>query len=200
MKLSLSILFVVLTTAFSPLQAQSETAPVDSLCDHLFQSSNRYVESEITYRVVKWSVLSTYFDDIKALDAEKSNQIASSAKKITTLEDESKEQQAAYNELNDKYEHAIKVNDAMQIFSILIPKTQYNMIMWTLVLILIGGIIILYLMFSRGHQAINHAKEELEEKSEEFEAYRKRTLKREQEVASGYLRDIKKLKERLGGA
>jgi len=198
MKSFLSIFVVALVTILSPLQAQTESAAVDSLCDNLFEASNRYVESDITYRVVKWSVLSAYFDNIKALDAEKSDQIAASAETIKSLEQAKRSQQAAYAELNAKYDQAIKVNDAMEIFSILIPKVQYNLIMWSLVCILIGGIVIIYLMFNRGHQATQHAKKELEEKIEEFEAYRKRTLKREQEVASGYLRDIKKLKDQLG--
>ena len=86
----------------------------------------------------------------------------------------------------------------MEFFTLLIPKAQYNLMMWSLVCVLVVGIIILYLMFNRGHQSTRLANKELQEKIDEFESYRKRTLKREQEVATGYLRDIKKLKEQLG--
>lgn len=200
MKSFLSILFFVLLSFASPLSAQSVEAPIDSLSDKLFKSSNRYAESGIVYRVVKWETLSAYFKDIKSLDANKSQQILDSVDKIEALEAEQSEQLKAYEELNAKYDHAVKVNDAMEIFSLLIPKKQYNLIMWSLVIVLIGIAVILYLMFMRGKQATRLAKKELNEKIEEFEGYRKRTLKREQEVASGYLRDIKKLKEQLGKA
>ncbi|MDA3854252.1 MAG: hypothetical protein PF444_08445 [Bacteroidales bacterium] len=198
MKSLFSIIFIALLAISNPIKAQSQLSPVDSLGEHLYKSSNRYTESGTTYRVVKWEVLKAYFKDIKGLDTEKSAQIEASAKQVQGLELEKKTQQASYEKLNAKYERAVKVNDAMEIFSLLIPKAQYNLIMWSLVGILIGSIIIVYLMFNRGRQAARLAKKELGEKMEEFDSYRKRTLKREQEVATGYLRDIKKLKEQLG--
>lgn len=198
MKSLFPFFFVALLLMSKPAHAQSELSPVDSLSEKLYNSSNRYTESGVTYRVVKWSVLNAYFKEVKALDTEKSNQIDASANMIKVLEKEKKMQQIAYDDLNAKYDHAVKVNDAMEIFTLLIPKAQYNLIMWSLVCILIGGIVFFYLMYIRGHQATRHAKKELEEKMDEFESYRKRTLKREQEVASGYLSDIKKLKEQLG--
>lgn len=198
MKFTFFTFIIALLAISSSVQAQSNSASVDSLNDHLFQSSNRYVESGITYRVMKWTVLSAYFDDIKALDEEKSEQIQASAAAIEALENEKKAQHEAYDKLNAKYDRAIKENDAMAFFSLLIPKNQYNLMMWTLVGLLIGGIVVLYLMFSRGYQTTRLVKRELGDKNEEFDSYRKRTLKREQEVASGYLREIKKLKEQLG--
>ena len=189
------IAFLLINTA---LTAQTELSSVDSLSQKLFRTSNRYNEAGIIYRVVKMEVLNAYFKDIKVIDQDQINQIAASAAKITSLEADIVNQQGAYDKLNAKYEHSVKVNDAMEIFSLLIPKKQYNLIMWSLVCVLVGGIIIFYLLFNRGHQATRLAKKELEEKIDEFDSYRKRTLKREQEVASGYLRDIKKLKEQLG--
>lgn len=199
MKSIFFILIITLAALSTPLQAQSELAPVDSLNQSLFKKSNKYVESGTVYRVVKWNVLSAYFEDVKALDDEKSSQIVSSAQDIEALEAKQKSRLLAYDELNAKYEYAVKVNDAMEFFSLLIPKARYNIIMWSLVCLLIVGILVLYLMYNRVQQITRHAKKELDEKLEEFEAYRKRALKREQEVASGYLRDIKKLKEKLGG-
>lgn len=198
MKSLLSLLFVAFLYIAPPLFAQSNETPIDSLSDQLFKSSNRYTEGGIVYRVVKWETLSQYFKNVKELDSRKSDEIVNSEATIATLKEEQKSQLAAYAELNAKYNHAVKVNDAMEIFSLLIPKKKYNMIMWSLIAILIGLAVILYLMYIRGLQTTRLAKKELEEKTEEFENYRKRTLKREQEVASGYLRDIKKLKEQLG--
>ena len=192
-----ALLFTFLLLATStPLQAES--TPVDSLNKKLYSKSNKYTEHGTVYRVVKWETLKAYFGDVKALDTEKSKQITTFAQEIQGLEKEKENELKAYGELNDKYDHAVKVNDAMEFFTLLIPKAQYNLMMWSIVCILIVGIVILYLMFNRGHQSTRSAKKELQEKIEEFESYRKRTLKREQEVASGYLRDIKKLKEQIG--
>lgn len=171
---------------------------IDSLNTSLYRSSNRYVESGITYRVLKWETLQRYFDDIKALDEDKTTQISEAQEKITFLKDKNEAQANSHEELKEKYDYAVRANDAMEFFTLLIPKKQYNLIMWSLVLGLIAFVIILLVMYKRSHQVTRNAQKERDESREEYEAYRQRTLRREQEVANGYLREINKLKSQLG--
>lgn len=198
MKSFFSVFILLFSFALAPLAAQSESSTVDSLNNNLFDMSNRYTENGTIYRVVKWDVLSAYFAEIKVEDKFKADKIAESQLKIDQLSEASKLQHASYDELQAKYDTAIKENDSMSFFSLLIPKAQYNLIMWGLVLVLVVCLVILFMMYGRSASVTRLAKNELAEKVEEFESYRKRTLKREQEVASGYLRDIKKLKDQLG--
>ena len=193
------LLRIVILLSFTSLAvgAQTSNNSVDSLSDELYNSSNRYTESGITYRVIKMENLNTYFSEIKTINKEKTEEIKASAKTIKQLEEKNKAQAKDYKELNDKYDYAIRANDAMDFFSILIPKKRYNVIMWGLVFILLALGAGLFLMFKRSHQVTRHAQKELEELKDEFEAYRKRTLRREQEVATSYLREINKLKGKI---
>lgn len=191
--LALTLLLSVLTTT-----AQTTETNIDSLNQNLYRGSNRYVENKITYRVVKWNMLQSYFEDIKALDNEKSRQIVEAQENINFLKSKNEDQTAAYEQLKEKYDYAVRANDAMEFFTLLIPKTQYNLIMWSLVLGLIGCVIVLLVMYNRSHQVTQHAQKERDESREEYEAYRQRTLRREQEVANSYLREINKLKSQLG--
>lgn len=192
----LTLIVVVAFFIISP-QAKSQTAPIDSLCDNLFHSSNKYIENEIVYRVVRWQNMNAFFEEIKMLDTEKSNKIDISAQKIKDLEGELTTQKEAYEKLNAKYEHEVEVNDAMEFMTLLIPKKKYNFIMWSLIVILIAVLVVFYLMYKRSHQVTQDAEAELKDKIDEFESYRKRALKREQEVSSSYMREINKLKEKL---
>lgn len=191
--LALTLLLSVLTTT-----AQTTETNIDSLNQNLYRGSNRYVENKITYRVVKWNMLQSYFEDIKALDNEKSRQIVEAQENINFLKSKNEDQTAAYEQLKEKYDYAVRANDAMEFFTLLIPKTQYNLIMWSLVLGLIGCVIVLLVMYNKSHQVTQHAQKERDESREEYEAYRQRTLRREQEVANSYLREINKLKSQLG--
>lgn len=176
----------------------SEGQSIDSLNQQLYKSSNKYTESKTVYRVIKWSELQTYFSDIKALDQEKSDQIVSTQETIKKLKEKNEAQTTAYNQLNEKYDYEVKANDAMEFFSLLIPKQRYNFLMWSLIIGLITVSVVLFIMYKKSHQITRHAQTELSESREEYDAYRQRTLRREQEVANRYLSEINKLKSQLG--
>ncbi len=199
MKTKLFRFLLTLTLIFGSLYAHASDSEIDSLCNSLFESSNRYMESGTEYRVVKRRVMDAHFTNIKGVDKRKTTLIDNSAKEINDLKSQIEQQENDFSELNEKYIHAKKVSDGIEIFSMIIPKNQYNLMVWSLVTVLLACIVVLLMMFKRNNQVTRHAKKELSEKIEEFDAYRKRTLKREQEVASGYVREIKKLKDKIGG-
>ncbi len=186
-----SLLFIISSYA-------TEVQTIDSLNHQLYQNSNKYTESKTVYRVIKWAELQKYFSDIKAIDQEKSDQIISAQETIKNLKGKSKAQTEAYNQLNEKYNYEMRANDAMEFFSLLIPKQRYNFLMWSLVIVLITGSIFLFIMYKRSHQITRFAEKELTEAREEYDAYRQRTLRREQEVANRYLKEINNLKSQLG--
>lgn len=194
MKKALILIITILSIVTLSSNAQTETSTVDSLSQNLYKGSNRYSEGGTTYRVIKWEKLQAYFADVKTLESDLSAQIESSQKEITKLKEKNTKQEESYGLLDEKYNYAVKANDAMEFFSLLIPKKQYNFMMWGLVVILSTIAVVVFLMFKRSNQVTIHAKKELNELSEEFDGYRKRTLKREQEVAAGYQREINKLK------
>lgn len=174
--------------------AQDNQTEVDSLCQQLFKSSNRYTENDITYRVIKSAKLQSLSSEIKDIDVQKSAQIISSANVNDSLQASIDHQAEEYAALSDKYDYAIKANDSMEFFTLLIPKARYNLILWSIVIALVVLLLILFVIYKRALVLTKSAQAELSEAKEEFEAYRQRTLKREQEVASSYVREINKLK------
>lgn len=194
-----NIIFILtLIVSSLSINTYASEADIDSLNQQLYKGSNRYVENNITYRVVKWNVLQAYFEDIKSIDQDKSQQITDARREISSMKQINATQATKYEELSAKYEQAVRANDAMAFFSLLIPKKQYNFIMWSLVLALIACVLVLFFMFKRSHQVTRNAQKERDESREEYEAYRQRTLRREQEVANSYLREINKLKSQMG--
>lgn len=187
----ITVLLFISTTVIS---AQGISSEVDSICTNFFKSSNKYTERNIEYRVVKTQVVNSFFNEIKNVDKRKSNEIINLSAEIAELESTNKTHISNYTSLNEKYEYTLKAQNSMSFFGLLIPKNQYNIIMWSLVFVLIALALIVFMMYNRSYVVTKQAKAELEEVKEEYEGFRKRALKREQEVAASYQRQINKLK------
>lgn len=187
------LLFMVSISAFG----QANQASVDSLNIKLYNQSNRYNERGTVYRVIKKVVIEDYFSKIEAIDKSKTKKIESSAQEIIKLKAVNEKQIKEYNTLNEKYEYTIRANDSMNFFGLLIPKAQYNIIMWSIVVLLIVLCLIVVMMFKKSNSTTREAKIELKDIKDEYEGYRKRSLKREQEVAASYQRQINKIKGTL---
>lgn len=176
------------------VKAQDNINMIDSLSNQLISNSTRYTEGVTEYRVVKRSILVAYFKEIEKIDEEKSGAITNSAIKINVLKTEKESLQDDLDDLNVKYEEAIKANNSICFIGMNIAKGAYNILMWSIVAILTFALIAILAMYKRGHTLTKTAQNELQEVHEEYDAYRKRALKREQEVASSYQRQINKLK------
>lgn len=194
MKNILKISAVLIMCISLKINAQDNINTVDSLSNQLLSNSTRYTEGVTEYRVIKRNILETYFKEIENIDAEKSGAIMNSAVKISDLKTEKASLQDDLSNLNIKYEEAIKANNSINFVGISIAKGAYNVIMWGIVAVLAGALIIIFAMYKRSHSLTREAKNELEEVHQEYDAYRKRALKREQEVSSSYQRQINKLK------
>ena len=198
MKHLLTILSLFVLIGGTTLSAQETLHPVDSLCDALFKASNRYMANDIEYRVIKRYSMDRYLKEIKAVDKAKSTRIDAYEKQIQALNQQIVAMDAEHAALSADYEAVLKVKNDIEFLTLNIPKKRYNVLVWGLIFILIAAILVLLLMFKTCLSTTRSAKADLEEKTEEFEAFRRRALKREQEVASGYMREISKLKDKLG--
>lgn len=194
MKNILKISAVLIMCISLKINAQDNINTVDSLSNQLLSNSTRYTEGVTEYRVIRRNVLETYFKEIEKIDAEKSGAVMNSAVKISDLKTEKESLQDDLSDLNIKYEEAIKANNSINFVGVSIAKGAYNIIMWGIVAVLAGALIIIFAMYKRSHSLTRGAKNELEEVHQEYDAYRKRALKREQEVSSSYQRQINKLK------
>ncbi len=186
------ISLIILLLSATLLQAQTNS--VDSLNNKLFVVSNRYVENTVEYRVISRSTLDAYFKDIKTIDVNKTQSLADCKNEIIKLNGEIETGKTNYDALNTKYKEQKELIDGISFFGTIIAKSLYKTIITSLICVLSVIIIVLLGLFNKNLRDKKHAKLELEEKINEFEAYRKRSLKREQESGAAYMSEINKLK------
>lgn len=100
-----------------------------------------------------------------------------------------KENEATIKELNDKITEIQAVldqtkdqKDSVNFFGLLISKSLYNTIMWSIVLALASLLVLYIYKFSNGNVVTKKSINDLNELQEEYENYRKAAIEREQKV------------------
>jgi hypothetical protein len=71
---------------------------------------------------------------------------------------------------------------SISVLGILIEKTVYNMIVWSIVAILAIVLIVIYLQFKKGHAVTSHAKSELATAEAELEELRRKSIEEKQQL------------------
>ncbi|MGB0977351.1 MAG: hypothetical protein ACPGSG_10235, partial [Prolixibacteraceae bacterium] len=90
------------------------------------------------------------------------------------------------NELTQTKEKLAQISeekDSMSVMGMLVEKSTYQTILWSIIVILIAFSVICYMLFKRAHIVTRRTQEKLDDIQEEFETHRKRALEREQVLA-----------------
>ena len=151
---------------------------IDSQFDYLLKKSNNYQQ----YKVVRKDFINKFYSNV-------SDTLSSNNQKISSLNETIGVQQADVDSMNSQVvtlesdlAQVNKEKDSFSLFGILLNKSTYNTLMWGLILALLGTLIFYIFRFNRSHAVTAKAKESLDKTKTEFDAYRKKTLEKEQKL------------------
>jgi hypothetical protein len=180
--------------SFNTLYAQTETSDEDdklSLDNSTINNQFEYVLQKSgdfrgtngsMYEAVKRSMLTTLQahtnDSLNTLRKElKDTQsiVDAQTKEITDLKANLSTTQATLDKTTDE-------KNNMALFGLQMSKTNYNVLMWSIVGILLALLLLFIYKFKNSHLITKEAKIALEEIEEEFDEHRKVALEREQKV------------------
>jgi septal ring factor EnvC (AmiA/AmiB activator) len=175
----LSSLFLVSSGQEDKAKPSLDNGTIESQFNYLITKSNRYE----AFKVVKeaWlyklkahvndslNVLKTELNETKTREVNHKNEISSLN---TELE-----------QTREKLAQAIKEKNSIKFVGIPMNKAGYKSLVWTIIGGLAAALIIVFLMFRRGHTVTTQKKRDLEETKEELEAFRRRALERESQLA-----------------
>jgi len=113
---------------------------------------------------------------------------------LQELSDSIGELQADFNNTNDKLDLAIKNRDRLKFIGMPVHKSLYNSIMWIVIAALAFLSVILFLSAKRNFSASRQLKNDLEEVKEEFEAYRKQSRERQEQLVVKHHNELRKMK------
>jgi hypothetical protein len=167
-----------------------ENATIENQFNFVFDKSYKF-ENFKSVKIPWFLTLKSHaLDTIKNLKNELRKakvQYSTSGSVIDTL-------RAELKRANEQLSITDKEKNSLRFLGILMGKSSYNTLVWTIILALAILLAIFILLFKRSHVVTSQTKDTLAEVKEEFETYRKRTLEREEKMARKHLDELNKYK------
>ncbi len=202
----LKILFIVLALlAFNLNNAQDQDTPTEELSldkgtinsqfEFVYKKSGNYRADGKRYEVVRIISLDklrkNVLDSLTAASKKATELNATISGHETTIASLNKKLNETANSLTSVTEE----KDSMSFLGMLVSKSTYNFILWTI----IAGLLLLFLLFvykfRRSNVLTQEAKTALSEVEVEYEEHRRRALEREQKISRQLQDEINKYKK-----
>ncbi len=149
---------------------------IDSQFKFLVKKSNNYQQ----YKVVRKDFLNKFYGNIADSLVLNNQEISKLNRTINVQQGDVDSMNSQVATLQQDLAQIKKEKDSFSFFGILLKKGTYSTIMWSLIFGLLGGLLLYIFRFNRSHAVTAKAKESLAKTKEEFDAYRKKTLEKEQ--------------------
>ncbi len=164
---------------------------IENQFDYLINKSNRYQE----YKVVKI----VWLDRLKKVVDDSLNIVRVELKdtKITLSKKES-EIIMLSDSLNDSKKTVISLNnekDSIQFFGILLSKSFYNSILWSVISALLVFLLFYIIRFNQKNKITKDSNKKFDELEKEYEEHRQRSLEREQQLRRKLQDELNKQKK-----
>lgn len=197
-KLILSLAFLAAGFAWSQ---ETEPEPsldggtIESQFEFLYRKSGNYNAEGRRYEVVRKIQLDKLRGNI--LDS-----LSESRSKVAELNATITRHEGTIEDLNGKLENTTaqltevtEEKDSMSFFGAQVSKITYNLILWTIIIVLMLFLLLFIYKFRRSNVLTQEAKVKLGDLEAEYEEHRRRALEREQRISRQLQDEINKYKK-----
>jgi uncharacterized coiled-coil protein SlyX len=171
-----------------------DAGSIQSQFDYLVKKSNNYQQ----YEVVPKDFLNKFYKNISDSLATNNREINNLNNTIYTQNITVDSLKSQVMMLNTDLEQVRKEKDSFSLFGMLLSKGTYNTLMWSLILGLLGALVLFIYRFNRSHVVTAKAKENLAKTKEDFDAFRKKTLEKEQKLMRRLQDELNKNEMNMG--
>ena len=168
---------------------------IESQFEFLYRKSGNYNAEGRRYEVVRKIQLDKLRGNI--LDS-----LSESRSKVAELNATIARHEGTIEDLNGKLENTTtqltevtEEKDSMSLFGAQVSKTTYNLILWTIIIVLMLFLLLFIYKFRRSNVLTQEAKVKLGDLEAEYEEHRRRALEREQRISRQLQDEINKHKK-----
>ena len=168
---------------------------IDSQFEYVYQKSGNYRADGKRYEVVRTINLDKLRKNVQdTLNAFNKNKaelkatISGNEATIASLNDKLEQTTGNLNQVTEE-------KDSMSFFGMLVSKRSYNLIMWTVIIVLFLMLLLFIYRYRNSNYLTQEAKVRLSELEQEYEDHRRRALEREQRISRQLQDEILKYKK-----
>ena len=192
-------MFLIIKGTFITAQVQTEEAPppwntgtIKTQFDYMILKSTPNAEFRMVKQNWLYVVKSRVLDTIKLirqqnLDHETLMNLKS--KEVDSL-------QSVVTKLNKDLSKVTNEKESISWIGISMNKTYYHTGVWSLIGILVLTLLVLFVLYKRSHFVTVQTKTSHKELQDEYDAFRKRALKREEELSRQHLLELNKYRNK----
>jgi hypothetical protein len=184
------ILLLIFFTCIPNIYCQEKKETLEEQFSGVIEKSNSYQDYKVVKKYKLYNLRKNVLDTIANLKLT----IDNNNKRI---EDQNNQITSLNNELSttqSKLKIAKEKENGMFLFGKLVSKATYSLILFSIIGLLILGLLFLFYKYKNSHIITKSTQEKLQETEEEFEAHRQRALQREQEIRRKLQDEINKNK------
>jgi len=182
-------------------QVQTEETPppwntgtIKAQFDYMILKSTPNAEFRMVKQNWLYIVKSRVLDTIKLVrqqNLENVTQLNLKSKEVDSL-------QSLVNILNKDLSKVTKEKETISWIGISMSKHYYHALVWSLICILVLTLLVLFMLYQRSHFVTVQTKTSHKELQDEYDAFRKRALKREEELSRQHLTELNKYRNKGG--
>jgi hypothetical protein len=194
-------IFIMIPGIAIKAQVQTDEAPppwntgtIKTQFDYMILKSTPNAE----FRLVKlnwlYIVKSRVLDTLKLVrqqNLDNLSQVNMKSKAVDSL-------QSLVTKLNKDLSKITKEKESISWIGIPMSKHYYHILVWSLISSLVFALLVLYILYQRSHIVTVQTKTSHKELQDEYDAFRKRALKREEELSRQHLNELNKYRNKGG--
>ncbi len=159
-------------------QPELDSGSIEQQFDYIITKSSKFKDFQLIRRTSILKVKAHTLDSIKTIRKD----LISANKSVTQIESVISQLENEVQTLKNEIEHISEEVDSISFFGKLISKSSYTIFVWSIITLLLIALVLFITLFKKSTLITKRSKNELEKVENEFEVFRKKSLKKEQET------------------
>ena len=159
-------------------QPELDSGTIEQQFEYIITKSTGFKEFQLIRRTSILKVKAHTLDSIKTIRKE----LIAANKSVSTIEGSIPQLETEITELKSQIEIISKEVDGISMFGAMISKSSYMAIVWSIISILLLALVFILAQFKSSNISNKRSKNDLDKMEKEFDDFRKKALKKEQET------------------
>lgn len=159
-------------------QPELESGTIESQFDYIIEKSSSFKEFQLIRRSSILKVKDNALDSIRNIRKE----LIEAKKQISPLQEQITQLQNEVTTLNNSINAVADEKDSISFFGKDFDKTTYSTMVWSIIGVLILLLVFIAIKLKGSSSATNRTQKEFEKIENDFDDFRKKSMKKEQEI------------------
>ena len=197
-QLQISCVLILALLVITVMKVKGQSVMPDILFKNSMKEQMKYIEERTriyeNYRAIREDMFQKLKENVSDTLSAANDKIAGLKKNTSALNHSIDSLRTELESTKVRLEEMTRTKNSISVIGLQVNKSNYNRIMWTILVGLVAVLLIGFLAYKRNLSAIFSTKKEFQELKNEFESYRKTSREAREKLTMDHFNEIKRLK------